>query len=134
MPWPFKSRKRAEEDDKKVPQAGTAGFGREYGMHFTRHAQPDPGMAAVSYDVMALPLYTPIGPSVQNRRQFLVAPSNPVVYQNQAISLTTVGNPGNLAGTFRSSPLLDVTSNSGELNIPGVFAPGEFELAGRRAS
>jgi hypothetical protein len=97
-------------------------------LHYTRHTQPDPGIAAFSYDTILLPLYTAIGWGVQNRRQFKSAPSNPVVYQNQAIGITTIGNPGNLAGTFVSSPLLDTTSNPGQMTVPAITQPGSFQI------
>lgn len=113
---------------KNVPVGGSAGFGAAYGIHYSRHAQPDPGIAAFSYDTLALPLYTPSGASVQNRRQFNSAPSNGVVYQRQAIQLTTVGNPGNLAGQFVSGPLVDTRSNSGGIDAPAIAAPGSFEM------
>lgn len=123
---PFWSRKK--RDDKSVPVGGSEGFGNVFGLHYTRHAQPDPGIAAVSYDALALPLYTPIGPSQQNARQFLSAPSNGVLSQNQAIGITTVGNPGYLTGSFRSTGLIDNQSSPGDIAAPAVTAPGSFEL------
>ena len=113
---------------KEVPVAGSAGFSTPFGLAYTRHAQPDPGIAAFSYDAMALPLYTAIGGGVQNARQFKSAPSNTVVYQRQAIALTTVGNPGNLAGTFGSGPLIDTTSQPGDPSPNAIPAPGSFML------
>lgn len=108
---------------------GTSGFGAKYAIHYTRHAQPDPGIAANSYDTLALPLYTPIGWGVQNKRQFLSEPSNPVVWQNQAIALTTVGNPGNLAGTFVSTGLIDVDSDPSQDTLTYALPqPGEFQI------
>lgn len=108
---------------------GQKGFGKEpLTIAYTRHAQPDPGIAAFSYNTLLLPLYTPIGWAVQNKRQFKSAPSNPVVYQQQAITLTTIGNPGNLAGTFVSTPLIDTTSAPGALAAVSINPPGSFQI------
>lgn len=127
--WPFTSRK-VPEQTREVPMAGRSGFGAPYGIHYTERPQPNPGGARVySYDTEALPLYTPIGPGVQNRRQFLSYPSNQVVWQNQAIALTTVGNPGNLAGTLGGSGLIDVSGDGSGVPFP---IPGSFEIPVRQ--
>lgn len=121
--------RRAKKEDTGNPAVGGSdGFGAPFGIHYTRHRQPDPGIAAYSYDTIALPLYTSIGVGIQNKRQFTYAPSGGVVYQNQAIALTTVGNPGYLAGTLRSSPLIDTRSNPGDMNIGAIAAAGSFDI------
>lgn len=125
--WPF-NRRPKQEDTRDVDVGGSDGFGAQYGVHYTRHAQPDPGIAAYSYDTLALPLYTAIGGGIQNQRQFASAPSNIVVVQHQAIGITTIGNPGNLAGTFTSGPLLDTSSEAGDAGASAIPRPGEFEL------
>lgn len=105
---------------------------RPFGLHFTRHAQPDPGMAAVSYDVLQLPVYTPVGSGIQNKRQWRTFPSNPVVGQAQGVQITTIGNPGFLAGTLVSSPLID-TRSDGSMSVGDGFMPipGEFVIPSR---
>jgi hypothetical protein len=113
---------------KNVPVGGSQGFGVAYAVHYTRHRQPDPGIAAYSYDTLALPLYTAIGWGVQNKRQFAFAPSNAVLYQQQAVGITTVGNPGNLAGTFVSTGLIDVDSSPSDIQMPTIASPGSFVI------
>lgn len=121
---------------------GSAGYHAPFGprhepvqpfmLHFTRHAQPDPGMAAVSYDLLQLPVYTPIGSGIQNRRQWKTFPSNPVVQQRQGLQITTVGNPGYLAGSFVATPLIDTRSPSAQANdgpaANAIPSPGEFNF------
>ena len=65
---------------------------------------------------------------MQNSRQFKSAPSNPVVYQLQGISLTTIGNPGNLAGTFVSTGLIDPESNPGDIMAYALNPPGSLQI------
>lgn len=127
-------RRTKKEETNQPAMGGTSGFVAPFGLHYTRHAQPDPGIAAVSYDAIALPLYTPIGTGIQNLRQFTFAPSGGVVYQRQAIALTTVGNPGYLAGTLRSSPLIDTRSNPGDINIGAIMPAGSFDIPQQWAS
>ncbi len=123
-------RKPKQPPIKNVAVGGSQGFGAPFTIQYTQHRQPDPGIAAFSYDVLRLPLYTAIGWGVQNKRQFKSSPSNPVVWQDQAITLTTIGNPGNLAGTFWTTGLIDTTSSPGSLQAPAIAAPGSFELQG----
>ena len=124
----FWKRRAKKEPEGAANSPGSQGFGRAFQIQYTRHGQPDPGIAANSYDMMLLPIYTAIGAGVQNRRQFQSAPSNTVVVQRQAVGLTTVGNPGNLAGTFVSTPLLDVTSSPGDVQAFAIPAPGSFMI------
>lgn len=126
--WFSRLRRRQDEPQGSANTPGSQGFTAPFGLAYTRHAQPDPGIAAYSYDALALPLYTPIGPSNRNRRQFTSAPSNPVVMQLQGVQITTVGNPGYLAGQFVSGPLLDTTSNSGMMMAAAIPAPGSFMI------
>jgi len=120
--------KRKHVPPSKTDLAGQQGFGKAFALHYTQHRQPDPGIAAFSYDTEALPLYTAIGWGVQNSRQFKSAPSNPVVYQLQGISLTTIGNPGNLAGTFVSTGLIDPESNPGDIMAYALNPPGSLQI------
>lgn len=122
------TRRRREEVIQNPRASGGSGFTLPFGIAYTRHRQPDPGIAANSYDTLALPLYTPIGWGVQNKRQWQSAPSNTVVYQEQAIALTTIGNPGNLSGTFVSGPLIDTQSNAGNVQAYAIPEPGSFML------
>lgn len=111
----------------KKPVAPTTSFGAPHpGAHYTRRANVlGQGANVWSYDTLALPLYTPIGGGVPNKRYFNKLASSGVMYQTKGITITTLGSPGNLSGSFNSTPLLNIDAPSSELPMQG-FRAGNF--------
>ncbi len=111
----------------KKPVAPTVTFGAPHpGAHYTRRANVlGQGANVWAYDTLALPLYTPIGGGVPNKRSFDKLASSGVMYQSKGISITTLGSPGNLSGSFNSAPLLNIDAPTSELPLQG-FRTNDF--------
>jgi len=112
--------------------APKSGYGVPFHIVYTRHALPDPGAMAYSYDTQALPKYSPIGNGPGNAREFMS--TEPVLQPLQGVTLTAIGSPGVLTGGMYPGPLIDVTSpqpGAVQAAYAGItLNPGQYMLPG----
>lgn len=116
--------------------AGGSGFGAPYKQAWEYRPLPGAGAQQWAWTTLALPMYTPIGWGVRNKRQLAATASCPVMVAQQGITLSPVqGSPimGQQTGQFVTGPLLDVTlaeqaglaeapSNPNQYEFPQVMA------------
>lgn len=73
---------------------------------YRRQSLPGPGSGNISFETLALPEFTPIGPGISNRHQYLSTPQTVVPH---VIGINGIGGP--LHGTAFQTALV-VRSNS----------------------
>ena len=120
--WPFN---RGPRHSPTPHTAGEEGFGAALHIAFEKRFLPEAGALQYAYETLALPMYSPSGPSVVNKAEIL-AVGSPILYQTQAIGIESLAYNGYLSGQFTSEPLIDLSAaiESG-LIVPGIDA-GSF--------
>lgn len=110
-----------------LPKPSYNGWGAPYHIAFERRELPDAGANQYAYTTLALPMETPIGPGVMPRAS--IQGTAPSMYQRaQGVTLTTVGNPGQLTGAIVAQPLLNIDGPENPLVGMQSDRPGSFML------
>lgn len=87
--------------------AGATGFGKPTHYRFAkRRMEYGEGANPYAFETLQLPMYTPIGWGIPNKRQLASIASSPVIEIAHGVPVDSLGNPGNLTGQFISQPLL----------------------------
>ncbi len=117
-----------------VGAAGDAGFGAPYKQAWEYRPLPGAGANQWAWETLALPLYTPIGSGVRQRRQFMTGErAGGVMVAVQGVTLAPLGGTpigGDLTGQFVTQPLLDVQqAEAAGIQTPAYAAPtNSFEM------
>lgn len=114
MAWFRKSADRASEKG----LVGSSGFGAHYQRVWERKELPQAGAQQWAWETLALPLYSVIGWGQPVRSPLRAV--DPSQFQKKGITLTTIGNPGILAGQMVSQPLL----SESDATAFGLLTPG----------
>lgn len=126
MKGPFGWFRRTPKVEHSSPTAGMNGFGAPLKIVYTRapQAMVDNGALYV-YRTFLQPRWTPIGGGIPNKRDIGTAPPS---WSKQGVQLAQLGAPGNIAGQFISTPLLNVNSQDQSEAILAVQPFGSFQL------
>lgn len=112
---PFKAKPYVEHND----VAGQYGFGAPLQIHYKKRPLPPVDTALTNaYQTYLSPVWTPIGPGIPNRRDFVDADTPMVAVQG--VLVNQVGTPGILAGQFVSGPLTNVSAEQSNQPLPGA--------------
>lgn len=129
MPGPTSSGARVDGGQIKVGlgRRSDVRFGGPAAIGFVFRGPIDVGQGANpwAFSTLQLPMYTPIGGGVPNKRNFATIASSGVMWAKQGMTLTTLGNPGNITGSFVSQPLVNVDAPKTAFDMP-AFAAGSF--------
>lgn len=114
--WPFSPKKIAPQNvQQQAVLAPNTRFNPSWKLTYEWTRQPDPGAMRYAYMNLGLVEYSPIGPGVSNRKQFIsVQPRQG--YAHFTAKLAGIG--GLAQGTFYSAPLI-ATSRDTEGQIYG---------------
>jgi hypothetical protein len=117
-----------------IGAAGDGNFGVGAPYHQAWEFRPLPGAGANqwAWETLALPMYSPIGWGVRNRRQFFTNNGQSMVAV-QGVTLAPLGGTpieGTLTGQFVTAPLLDVTqAEASGMQSPAYQSrPNAFEM------
>lgn len=111
--------KKAQPHAQHNDTPGQYGWGAPLQIHYKhRPLPPTDNNAQNAYQTYLSPRYTPIGPGIPNKRDFVDADIPMVAVQG--ILVYDVGSPGILAGQFGSGPLTNVSTDESGQPLPGV--------------